>query len=326
MLQDEFGRTVEYMRVSVTDRCNLRCRYCMPEEGIPLLTHDDILRFGEIAAAVKVAVEEGVRSVRLTGGEPLVKRGIVELIRELGVIAGLQDLALTTNGVLLASMASELRKAGLRRVNIGLPSLDTNAYASITRCSNGTGGKAREAIEAAIEAGLSPVKVNVVMLRGTNDDPAPWLDLVRRLPVEVRFIEYMPIGPAEGSELFVSAAQMERRVRALAGDSWSEAPRQAGRGPVQKTWKIGDSPGSIGFIHAISEHFCSTCNRLRLTADGHLRTCLFSDDELDLKPALRPSIEPEKIREILRAAVMAKPKCIPIDPRRGRRLMGQVGG
>lgn len=326
MLQDAFGRTVEYMRVSVTDRCNLRCRYCMPEEGIPLLTHDDILRFDEIAAVMKVAVEEDVRSVRLTGGEPLIKRGILELVRSLGSIPGLQDLALTTNGVLLASMAADLRKAGLHRVNIGLPSLDTNAYASITRCSNGTGGKARDAIEAALEAGLSPVKVNVVMMRGTNDDPTPWLELIRRLPIEVRFIEYMPIGPEKSAELFLSAADMERRVRALAGDSWTEAPRRAGRGPVQKTWKLGDSAGSIGFIHAISEHFCAKCNRLRLTADGRLRTCLFSDDELDLKPGLRPTIDSGKIREILLAAVQAKPRCIPIDPHHGRRLMGQVGG
>lgn len=326
MLRDAFGRTVEYMRVSVTDRCNLRCRYCMPEGGVALLTHDDVLRFGEIEAVVRAAVELGVRSIRLTGGEPLVKRGILELVRGLGAIAGLEDLALTTNGVLLEPMARELKAAGLRRVNLGIPSLDSSTWSAISRCPEELAPRARAAIEAALAAGLTPVKVNVVLLRGTNDDPTPWLDLVRRLPIEVRFIEFMPMGPSDGADLLVPSSETEARLRAASDSPWERTGSEAGRGPVKETWRVGGSPGTIGFIHAMSDHFCARCNRLRLTSDGHLRTCLFSDDEVDLKPALRPAIDEERLRALLREAVASKPRCIPVNPRHGRRWMGQVGG
>lgn len=326
MLTDSFGRRIEYIRVSVTDRCNLRCKYCMPEQGVALLKHEDVLRFEETAAFARVAVEEGIRSVRITGGEPLVKRGIVGFIRMLAEIPGLDDLSMTTNGVLLPSMARELRQAGLRRVNIGLPSLDSARYTSITRCAEPSGERAVAGVKAALEAGMTPVKVNVVVMRGVNDDLRPFFELARNLPVEVRFIEYMPMGPSDGPELFVSAAEIRAKVQEASTEPLVEVVASSGRGPVETTARMGSSAGTIGVIPAMSEHFCARCNRLRLTSDGHLRTCLFSDDEVDLKPALRPALDVERVRQLLREAVRAKPECMPSDPKRGKRVMGQVGG
>jgi len=326
MLTDSFGRRIEYIRVSVTDRCNLRCKYCMPEQGVPLLRHEDVLRFEETAAFARVAVQEGIRSIRITGGEPLVKRGIVRLVRMLGAIDGLEDLSMTTNGVLLPAMAAELRDAGLKRVNIGLPSLDTARYTSITRCAEADAKRAIAGVKAALEAGLVPVKVNVVVMRGLNDDLSPFLELARTLPVEVRFIEYMPMGPSDGPELFVPASEIVGRVEQGGNGTWTSESAATGRGPVDSTLRMAGAAGTIGVIAAMSEHFCSRCNRLRLTSDGHLRTCLFSDDEIDLKPALRPTVDEGMVRRLLGDAVRAKPECMPTNPGRGRRLMGQVGG
>jgi cyclic pyranopterin phosphate synthase len=298
----------------------------MPEGGIPLLAHGDILRFEEIVAFARVAVEEGIRSIRITGGEPLVKRGIVGLVQQLSEIPELEDLAMTTNGVLLPQMAQALRDAGLKRVNIGLPSLDSARYTSITRCGEPAGDRAMAGVIAALEVGMHPVKVNVVVMRGVNDDLAPYFELARRYPVEVRFIEYMPMGPADSPDLFVPVSEIDRMIREAGGTQLVEVAAARGRGPVDVTRRMGDSCGTIGVIAAMSEHFCGRCNRLRLTSDGHLRTCLFSDDELDLKPAFRPTTDLERVRAVLRAAVQAKPGCMPSDPKRGRRLMGQVGG
>jgi GTP 3',8-cyclase len=323
-LIDTHGRAIEYIRISVTDRCNLRCRYCMPEEGIPLLAHDDILRFEETAALARVAVQEGIRSIRITGGEPLVKRGIVRFVKLLASIDGLEDLAMTTNGVLLGSMASQLREAGLKRVNIGLPSLDPEHYRSITRCDESHNAIA--GLHAALDAGLQPVKVNVVVMRGLSDDFALAIELARTLPIELRFIEYMPMGPEASADLFVPAAEIRRKAAEAAAGQLHETESAKGSGPVKTALHAPGWAGTIAVIPAMSEHFCAQCNRLRLTSDGYLRTCLFSDDELDIKPALRPQIDDEALRRLLRDAVTNKPACMPAAARRGRRWMGQVGG
>lgn len=329
MLRDACGRTIEYLRVSVTDRCNLRCTYCLPEEGVPLLGHDDVLRFEELAALLEVAVAEGVRSVRLTGGEPLLKRGILELVRRLAALPGLDDLSLTTNGILLPALARPLREAGLRRVNLGIPSLDPELHARLTRGTPALAGQALAGLHAALAAGLSPVKVNVVVLRGQNDDLAPFIELTRRLPVDVRFIEYMPIGPARHDQRFVPASEILARLRRLAAegaDGLADAEAPRGAGPARRYYRLAGAAGRLAVLAPVSEHFCAGCNRLRLSSDGWLRLCLFSDDEIDMKAALRPRPDPEMLRALLLRAVERKPAALPPQPGRGRRLMGQIGG
>ncbi|MCE5192427.1 GTP 3',8-cyclase MoaA [bacterium] len=321
-MQDRLGRTIDYVRISVTDRCNLRCRYCMPEEGVPMLQHEDILRFEEITAFMRVAVGQGIVKVRLTGGEPLNRPGIVNLVRMLLDIPGLKDLSLTTNGTLLPQFAPHLKAAGLKRINIGLPSLDPATYAYLTRL--GSLDQALAGLKAAIDTGFSPVKLNVVVLRGVNDDLAPYLDLTRRLPVEVRFIEYMTIGPLGEDHYLVPAAELRRKLEALAALEPAEKPQ--GNGPAQQYFRIPGAPGTVAIIAPMTEHFCPTCNRLRLVADGHLRLCLFGADEIDIKPALRPTVDEEALRRLLEQAMQQKPECMPDTARDYGRAMGSIGG
>jgi cyclic pyranopterin phosphate synthase len=321
MLVDAFGRTIDYLRVSVTDRCNLRCEYCMPAEGMPRLAHADILTYEEIEAFVKVAVTEGVRHVRLTGGEPLARLGIVSLVQKLAAIPDLQDLSLTTNGIKLPEFGEALRDAGLRRVNIGFSSLDPDTYHTLTR--GGDLAQALAGLETAIRC-FSPVKVNVVVLRGVSDDPTPFLELTRRLPVEVRFIEYMPIGPKDSGTFYVPAQELEQRLEALG--PFEEANPAEGKGPASRRRRIPGAPGSFALITPVSEHFCAACTRLRLTSDGHLRLCLLMRGELDVKSALRPEPDSEKIRELLQAAVAAKPAGILQGTDVRGRGMSQIGG
>jgi cyclic pyranopterin phosphate synthase len=321
-MQDRFGRTIDYIRISVTDRCNLRCRYCMPEEGVPMLLHEDILRFEEIVSFMRVAVAEGIVKTRLTGGEPLRRPGIVSLVRMLLDIPGLTDLSLTTNGTLLPQFAADLKAAGLKRINIGLPSLDPATYTHLTRL--GSLDQALAGLKAAIDTGFSPVKLNVVILRGVNDDLAPYLDLTRRLPVEVRFIEYMPIGPLGEDHYLVPAAELRRKLEALA--PLEEATTPSGSGPARDYRRIPGAPGTVAVIAPVTEHFCPTCNRLRLVADGHLRLCLFGADEIDIKPALRPTVNEEALRRLLSQAMQQKPECMPDSARDYGRAMGSIGG
>jgi cyclic pyranopterin phosphate synthase len=321
MLIDAFGRTIDYLRVSVTDRCNLRCEYCMPAEGMPRLTHTDILTYEEIEAFLKVAVAEGIRHVRLTGGEPLARHGVVSLVEKLAAIPGLEDLSLTTNGIKLPEFGEALRDAGLRRVNIGFSSLDADTYRSLTR-----GGNLAEAL-AGLETAIrffSPVKVNVVVLRGVSDDPAPFLELTRRLPVEVRFIEYMPIGPKDSGTFYLPAHELEQRLERFG--PFEEVSGGEGRGPASRRRRLPGAPGSFALITPVSDHFCAACTRLRLTSDGHLRLCLLMRGELDVKTALRPEPDPEKIRELLLAAVDAKPAGISQGTDVRGRGMSQIGG
>ena len=319
---DSSGRTISHLRISVTDRCQLRCRYCLPEEGVPLLDRRDILSYEEILAFVRLAAEEGIASARVTGGEPLLRRGIVSLVRELAGLGGLKDLALTTNGILLPELARPLREAGLARINIGLSSLDPETYRGLTR--GGELAIALDGVRAAVAAGFEPVKINVVLQRGVNDDPDPFLELTRRHPVEVRFIEYMPIGPVPSDRWFLPAAEFRGRLEAHG--PFEEAARSPGNGPAERALRIPGAPGSFAFIAAMSGHFCGGCNRLRLTADGHLRLCLFDARELDLKPALRPVPDRERLRALLLEAIHQKPAGRSVDAGNLGRRMSQIGG
>lgn len=328
-LRDAYARQIQYLRVSITDRCNLRCIYCMPEEGVPLMRHEDILRFEEIRRLVEIAIGLGITRVRITGGEPLARRGAVDLIRMLATLPGLEDLALTTNGTLLAPLAGDLAKAGLRRVNVSLDTLRPERFRAITRW--GELEDALAGIEAAQRAGLNPVKINMVVMRGINDDEVT--DLAR-LGLErgwhVRYIEYMPLGkePALARERFVSTQEVRARLEEAFGPL--ERATIEGSGPA-RTWRLaGASPSAptIGFISALSEHFCAACNRLRLSADGRLFPCLFSDVEFDIRTPLRNGADDEALRQIFRQAVGAKGPGHRLDRHltTTSHLMSRVGG
>jgi len=284
-MQDRFGRTIDYLRISVTDRCNLRCVYCMPEEGVDLLSHKDILRYEEILKVVKVAKSIGIAHVRITGGEPLVRKDLPYLIKAIKE-AGIPDLSMTTNGTLLGPQARVLKEAGLDRVNISLDTLDAGKYREITRTGNLE--DAFEGMKAAIDAGLHPVKLNMVVMAGLNAHEVP--DMARLtfdFPVHVRFIEVMPVGPDDliAQKARVPLEEIMAQVETV--DPLIPAEGIRGAGPAQ-TMRFREAKGTIGFIGALSHPFCTSCNRLRLTADGKLRPCLFLDTEVDMKDALRP--------------------------------------
>ncbi len=308
---DSLSRPIEYLRLSVTDRCNLRCLYCMPPEGVPWYPHEDILSYEEFAQVVRVAADLGIRKVRLTGGEPLVRRGIVDFIRSLKAIPGIEDLSMTTNATLLAPMARELAAAGLDRVNISLDSLESNRLAQMTR--GGQLDRVLEGIAAAQAAGLEPVKVNVVVIRGRNEDEVV---AFARKTVEkswnVRYIEFMPVGRWQDGEngqwaqSFVSVEEIRNRIEAEMGPL-EPVDGPAGAGPA-RYYRIPGTRGSIGFISAVSDHFCAHCNRLRLSADGRLRPCLLSDEEVDLRSLLRSGVGEEDLRRLIVQAIQQKPE------------------
>lgn len=301
---DSYNRSISYLRVSVTDRCNLRCRYCMPPEGVPWVPHENILRFEEIERIVRMGAELGISKVRLTGGEPLVRAGIASLVAMLASAPGVDDLAMTTNGILLAERAGELARAGLHRINVSLDTLRADRFRAITRL--GDIQDVERGIAAAREAGLEPVKVNTVLMRGVNDDEIG--DFARRTlhePFHVRFIEEMPVG-AVGQASFLPAAEAMARIEAVFGPL-EVAHQRKGNGPASY-YRIPGAQGTIGFISAVSEHFCRQCNRLRLTADGRLRPCLLSDAEIPLREALRAGVSDEELKQMLVSAVAAKPE------------------
>jgi cyclic pyranopterin phosphate synthase len=323
-LSDSFHRPINYLRISVTDRCNLRCVYCMPAEGISLMSHNDILTYEEIYTVARVAAGLGIDKIRLTGGEPLVRLGLPQLVKMLAQIEGIDDISLTTNGTLLARYAAELKDAGLRRVNVSLDTLKPERFKQITRGDNEI-SEVLEGIEAARKVGLNPVKLNTVVMAGVNDDEL--LDFARKTIAEgwhVRFIELMPLVGSDTLQ-FVSADEMKRRLEPL-GELTPSLP-SVGNGPA-KYFRLPNAKGDIGFITPISEHFCFQCNRMRLTADGKLRPCLLSDYEVDLKQPLRSGISLEGLEELFKKAVANKPErhnlakgSVPKD-----RPFSQVGG
>jgi cyclic pyranopterin phosphate synthase len=302
-LADSFGRQIDYLRISITDRCNLKCIYCSPEKGLRHFDLADILTSAEIVRIVHIAGKYGVRKVRLTGGEPLLREDITALIRGIKG-AGIQDISITTNGQRLAGMAGSLKKAGLDRVNISLDTLLEKRYKEITR--GGDINRIWEAVAAAEQAGLSPVKINMVPVRGVNDDEiGQFAALTLDKDVHVRFIEFMPVGNREtwNPDAYLSKDEIMERVR-RAG-KLVRLPFKGG-GP-SRNYRIEGASGMIGFISAMSDCFCNSCNRLRLTAVGKLRPCLFSETAVDVKTPLRNGASDEELETIYRRAVLSKP-------------------
>ncbi len=299
-MEEKEQRAIDYMRISITDRCNLRCVYCMPAEGVKSFSHDDILTYEELELLARAAAAAGIRRVRLTGGEPLVRKGAHDFIRMLCAIRPRLKISLTTNGTLLARYASELKRAGLSRVNISLDTLDGDAYRRITRV--GRVEDALAGLTAAIDAGLDPVKINVVVLKGLNDDPLPFVELARERPVHVRFIEYMPYFNDPG-KWFVPSDVIKSRIASLGRIEKVESPE--GWGPASY-FKLEGSAGTIGLISPVTCHFCPTCNRLRITASGRLRTCLFDTNGYPLRGEIRAGVSVERLREIIEGELRRK--------------------
>lgn len=291
---------IDYLRMSITDRCNLRCVYCMPADGVKSLAHDDILSYEELDMFARAAVGAGIRRIRLTGGEPLVRKGAVEMVRMLSTMEPAPRISLTTNGILLGRYASDLKEAGLTRVNISLDTLDPEVYASITRV--GRLDEALAGLNRAIEVGLEPVKVNVVVLKGLNDDPEAFARLTNEMPVHVRFIEYMPYF-GESSSWFVPGDVTRERIERIGRLEEAQGPE--GWGPASYC-KLAGAPGTIGFISPVSCHFCPSCNRLRLSAEGRMRTCLFDNNGVDVRRELRNGADIPRLREIIEGELERK--------------------
>lgn len=329
MLVDRFGRSHDDLRVSVTDRCNLRCAYCMPEEPV-WYPRERILRFEEVERVVRIAASLGVRKVRVTGGEPLVRRDVARLVAALAAIPGIEDLSLTSNGVLLARHARSLAEAGLDRVNVSLDTLDGKRFAALT--GRDALPAVLEGLDAAAAAGLRPIKLNTVLLRGINDDEATSLvAFARERRFEIRFIEFMPLenGGSWDPSRVVRGAAVREAVHAL----WpiAPAPRQDPNAPATR-WLFEDGSGSLGFIDSVSSPFCGACARIRLTADGKLRVCLYDDRETDLKELLRSGATDEEIAGRFAIALSGKGRGGAVDllERGGGpallRTMHQIGG
>jgi len=302
-LVDRFGRAHTYVRISVTDRCNFRCVYCMPPEGMDWMPREDVLRFEEIARLARVFARMGVRKVRLTGGEPTLRRDIVGLVHQLGAIPGLRDLSMTTNAYRLGRLASTLARGGMTRVNVSLDSLDAERFAAITR--GGRLASVLEGVAAAREAGMTPVKINCVIMAGENDDEIlPMVDYFSAWPDDVvlRFIEYMPFN--QRLHQTVTAEETRRRI----GARYTLTPlggSVGGDGPA-RTWRVAETGLAVGFISPLSAKFCASCNRLRLMADGHLRTCLSDDETPSLRDFIRGGASDTTIEAAIRGMVMGK--------------------
>ncbi|MBA7651610.1 GTP 3',8-cyclase 1 [subsurface metagenome] len=325
-LFDSWQRQVNYLRISVTDHCNLNCVYCSVGE-IPRLRREDILSYEEIEKVVRVAAEMGITKVRLTGGEPLMRPHFCQLVRILAQIEGIDDLSLTSNGILLARYADELKEAGLKRVNISLDTLKRERYKQITGLD-----KLKDVlagIEAAHKAGLEPVKINMVVLGGKNDDEV--VDLAQKTIKDgwhVRYIEFMPIGVANGEVSgMVSTREIQERIQMLGELEPYAGP--GGNGPA-RYYRLPGANGTIGFITPMTEHFCHSCNRLRITSDGQLRPCLLADDEVNLKEALRNGAVTDEIKQLIQRAVNLKREQHQltggIAPETVNRPMCQIGG
>lgn len=302
-LVDREKRHLNYLRISITDRCNLRCLYCAPEGRIPKLDHDAILSYEEILRLVNIGIRLGIRKVRITGGEPLVRKGVIEFLSRLTRIRELEDVSLTTNGVLLASNAQRIFDAGIRRINISLDSLNPKKFAQITGYDKFE--RVWAGIERARSIGFKPIKINVVAMRGINDDEI--LNFGRLSldhPFHIRFIEYMPIGNSRTSSRDQILTPEIQKIIAGIG-KLIPVNNDHNDGPA-KRYRLADSRGEIGFISALSHHFCNRCNRLRLTADGRLRACLLSDHHEPLKDTLRNGGSDDQLADIFRKAVQQK--------------------
>jgi cyclic pyranopterin phosphate synthase len=304
-MQDLYGRVVTYLRVSVTDRCNLRCRYCMPTDGVRFKDQGDILTWDEMLRVVRAAASLGVRRIRVTGGEPTTRPGIVDFVRQVAATPGIEDVSMTTNGMTFAGLAEELRAAGLRRINISLDSLRPDRFRFLTHF--GDFGAVWNGVESALAAGLHPVKLNCVVLRGENDDEiADFVALTESRPLHVRFIELMPLGtshPWARQRLFSA-----EEIRARIGDRYELVPAELEGGGPAKYSRVPGFAGTVGVITAMTENFCHNCNRVRLTADGELQPCLGSLLAVDLKGPLRGGSSDEQLRRLVAKGIRAKPE------------------
>lgn len=318
---DNYGREINYMRISVTDLCNLRCRYCMPEDGVCKRRHEDMMHMDEFITAARAAVSLGVTKIRITGGEPLVKRGIVKFCKELGQLDGLKELCITTNGVLLAQHAQGLKDAGVTRLNISLDTLKADKFTDITRI--GDIQTVFDGIEAAKEAGFTDIRMNVVLMKGFNDDEiSDFVALTKDQTVDVRFIELMPIGEGlDASDLgYISCSAVLDAVPEL--EPISGKTTYDG---VAQMYKLPGSKGRVGLIRPLSCEFCGSCNKIRLTADGMIKPCLHLEGEYPLK-----GLSEDEMREVLKQSIMQKPKARDVMDETNRskagRNMNMIGG
>ena len=315
---DQFGRNITYLRISVTELCNLRCRYCMPEEGVCKKSHFDMLTEDEMILAVEAAASLGITKLRITGGEPLVKKNIVSICRRAAAVEGIQEVCLTTNGVLLPELAGQLRATGVKRLNLSLDTLDPEKYAYITRI--GKLETALRGLETALAAGFEKIKINAVLIGGFNDDEiVPLAELTRKYPVDMRFIEMMPMydsGDFDSSAFIPYTKVLE---------CLPEAIPAAQDGGVAKLYRLPGAQGNIGLISPVSAHFCGECNRIRLTADGKIKPCLHSADEYSLK-----GLDFDGMRSQLEKAIWHKPAwhgdLDAAHRSRSGRNMNQIGG
>lgn len=319
-MKDSFKREINYLRISVTDLCNLRCRYCMPELGVEKFSHDNILSVEEIAEIARVCAELGTRKVRLTGGEPLVRRGILEICRKISEIPQIEELCITTNGMLLKKYAKDLREAGVDRLNISIDTLQNKKYKDLTRCkiSEHPVDDIFEGIEAAKEAGFENIKLNAVLIGGWNDDEiTDFVELTKDNPYQVRFIELMPIGEASSwdkSSFLPNETVLEK----------AQGLKFVGESGVAKLYQKEGYKGTIGLISPVNHHFCSQCNRLRLTADGKLKACLHSQKETPIR-----GLHGEELKNVIANKISNKPENYDLGydhPSSSQRGMSQIGG
>jgi cyclic pyranopterin phosphate synthase len=327
-LVDSFGRTIDNLRISVTDRCNFRCRYCMPEEGMTWRKKDELLSFEEITRLTTIVAGLGVTRLRLTGGEPLMRRDLPDLVRQLNSVPGISDIALTTNGYFLADLATRLADAGLSRINISMDSLNPKTFSAMIR--RDYHGAVMRGLEAVEKTSIRPIKINVVLLRGINDgeiEDLAWL--ARTKPYTVRFIEFMPIGAEDDWTIdhVVPTSEVLGRINAMSG--FSLMPVENGGGEPAELYRFSDGRGEIGVISSVSEPFCGSCNRIRITSDGQLRTCLFSLDETDLRGMLRSGATDSAVSDAIVTAVTLKEAGHLINRPgfvRPERTMSSIGG
>jgi cyclic pyranopterin phosphate synthase len=328
---DQFERDINYLRVSVTDRCNLHCTYCRPKEGISLKGHSDILRYEDILRIVTQSVKMGLIKVRLTGGEPLARRGFVEFIASLKKIEGLRDISLTTNGILLEQKAEDIFRAGITRINISLDSLNKEKYFQVT--GGGNIDHVLRGIAAAEKAGFAPIKINTVVIRGFNDNEIfDFAGLAMKKPFQVRFIEIMPVSDVNRNQPrdYLPNVKLLDQISERFDLKPVNGKKERSDGPA-KIYTIKGGEGELGFINPVSDHFCSTCNRLRLTADGKLRACLLNDSELDLKEALDRKCSDAELAGLIRQAILLKPEkhdldCSDRHLKKCHRDMSDIGG
>ncbi|MYA34626.1 MAG: GTP 3',8-cyclase MoaA [Gemmatimonadales bacterium] len=303
-MRDQFGRRIRYLRISVTDRCNLRCTYCMPEEGLDWIPKPEMLAYEEISEIVRQMSVLGLERVRITGGEPLVRKDLPDLVRMIAAVPGIDDISLSTNAILLPRFAVALRKAGVARVNVSLDTLDRYAFEEIARRPARRFDETMEGLRAAEEAGFAPIKINCVIMRGLNDhEVVDFAEITRERPWHVRFIELMPVGRnLHLTDRFISTDEVLEKIRSIEDLLPDPGPR--GNGPAVY-YRFPGGAGTVGAITPLSHNYCERCNRMRLTADGKLRTCLFGDHEVDLKGPLRAT---GRIEDAVAEALAGKPK------------------